>query len=95
MKKYWLVRPDSYNYINKILDSNYTDYQIDFFKNKYPKGIYLTNMFKDTWGFMPWIEFNGHSEEWLIENGYEYIGEIISIKKQRKEKLERLNEKSL
>lgn len=95
MKKYWLVSYDTYDNINKILDSNYTGYQINYFKDNYPKNVYITSICKDTWGYMPWIEFDGHSEEWLIENDYTYIGKILSLKKLRKEKLKTLNEKSL
>lgn len=94
IKCYWLVKPDCYRSINKILGSKYTDRDIDFFIKKHSKGIYIIYDKLDKWGHMPYPDYENHngksdmkkSKNWLKRWGYKYKGEIS-----RKSKLEKLN----
>lgn len=63
MKLYWLVKPDSYRSINKILGALFDDRDIRFFIKDHPKGIYITynsemTLDRSKWGFMPYPEYD-------------------------------------
>ena len=98
MKKYWFVQPDCYN--KHIIDNyivfdkgSYYDHIDKSLFDTNPNGIYLTiDNYKgfDIIGFMPYPNaMKGTSKQWLIDNGYIYMGELS-----RKTKLEKLKELS-
>lgn len=90
--KYWLVKPEYYLNLNKILNSYYTYNVIKYFITIYTKGVYITYN-GDRWGHMPYPYYEDmitsiktSSKEWLENNNFEYKGEIS-----RKSKLEKIN----
>ena len=101
-KNYWLILPDSYNVMNKILDTDYTDSAIEKFKIGYKRGLYvyfehdIYSTIGIKRGHMRCPDFDDpayidsgkrdSSKMWLERNDYKFMGEIS-----RKYKLEKLN----
>jgi len=97
-KKYWLVSKDSYALLQKQIGYSSTSYEW-FLKDYYNKLIYISYDDDREWSHMPYPKYEEnykqfYSDKWFFDHDYTYMGEI-SIKKTRKEKLKRLNEKSL
>jgi hypothetical protein len=91
MKYYWLVMPEYYRVMNKILNSNFADSTIKYFIDVEKHGVYVTLEKVTThkyWGFMPCIHPNDKkdSKDWLEIHDYEFKYEIS-----RKSKLNMIN----
>lgn len=100
MKKYWLVKPEYYNQINNLLNTDFNEKTINNFKIKYQKGVYVLIYIKDNgdviYSHMPYPIFKDSntnntfsSSVWLENRDFVYSGEIS-----RKSKLNKINKLS-
>ena len=99
-KYYWLIKPECYPFINKILNSKFTNCDIDSFIKFHTKGIYITydkQMTSDyhKWGHMPYPDYYKNdnikkSKFWLRRWGFKFQGEIS--RKSKLQKIKQIND---
>lgn len=80
---YWFVPNDFIEKINDIFKCKFIPYHLLYFKNNYPEGIFIAKN-GNSFSYSPI-----HDEEWLKKK-FKFKGNI-SIKNERRKKLERLS----